>query len=129
MAFDLAGKAIKNLRMSAVNYSNSHIEVVPQESNEFIGITLFDDRGDICLSPYSSVILCATLPDGNLYTEEGEILKKENVAICQITGGILSQIGRVSCDVRLSGKDCTGAAISLTSQTFYLLVTNSNSDK
>ena len=129
MAFDLVGKAVKNLRLPTVDYNNSPIKIIPAQEGDinsrFFSVTLFDDRGDIPLTPYTKATLNATLPDGELQMAEGEIDKEKNIAICKIAGSMLSQLGKVSCDILLTGKDSTNTDMSLTSQTFYLFVAKS----
>ena len=129
MAFDLVGKAVKNLRLPTVDYNNSPIKIIPAQEGDinsrFFSVTLFDDRGDIPLTPYTKAILSATLPDGERQMAEGEIDQKKNIAICKIAGSMLSQLGKVSCDILLTGKDSTNTDTSLTSQTFYLFVAKS----
>jgi len=129
MAFDLVGKAVKNLRLPTVDYNNSPIKIIPAQEGDinsrFFSVTLFDDRGDIPLTPYTKATLNATLPDGELQMAEGEIDKEKNIAICKIAGSMLSQLGKVSCDILLTGKDSTNTDTSLTSQTFYLFVAKS----
>ena len=129
MAFDLVGKAVKNLRLPTVDYNNSPIKIIPAQEGDinsrFFSVTLFDDRGDIPLTPYTKATLNATLPDGELQMAEGEIDKEKNIAICKIAGSMLSQLGKVSCDILLIGKDSTNTDTSLTSQTFYLFVAKS----
>lgn len=129
MAFDLVGKAVKNLRLPTVNYNNSPIKIIPAQEGDinsrFFSVTLFDDRGNIPLTPYTKATLNATLPNGEVQIAEGEIDKEKNIAICKIAGSMLSQLGKVSCDVLLTGKDSTNTDTSLTSQTFYLFVAKS----
>ena len=129
MAFDLVGKAVKNLRLPTVDYNNSPIKIIPAQEGDinsrFFSVTLFDDRGDIPLTPYTKATLNATLPDGELQMAEGEIDKEKNIAICKIAGSMLSQLGKVSCDILLTGKDSANTDTSLTSQTFYLFVAKS----
>lgn len=129
MAFDLAGKAVKNLRLPTVNYNNSTIKIIPAQEGDinsrFLSVTLFDDRGTISLDYYTKATLNVTLPDGELQMAEGEIDKDKNIVVCKIAGSMLSQLGKVSCDILLTGSDASGTATSLTSQTFYLFVSKS----
>lgn len=131
MTFDLVGKAVKNLRLPTVDYNGSPIKIIPAQEGDvnsrFFNVTLFDDRGDIDLSCYTKVMLNATLPDGSLQTSDGDIDKKNNVAICKIAGSMLSQTGKVSCDVLFVGKDKNDEDVSLTSQTFYVFANRSQS--
>lgn len=135
MVFDLIGKAVKNLRLPTVDYNNSPIKIIHAQEGDvnsrFFSITLFDDRGDISLEPYSAARLNATMPDGELYitTSETEIDKDNNVIVCKIAGNMLSQPGKVSCDISLSITDGDDTVASLTSQTFYLFVSKSQSEE
>lgn len=128
MAFDLVGKAVKNLRLPTVDY-NSPIKIIPAQEGDinsrFFSITLFDDRGDIPLSIYTSACLNATLPDGEVQMATGEVDQEKNVVICKISGSMLTQLGKVACDVLLTGQDRYGDSTSLTSQTFYVFVAKS----
>lgn len=129
MAFDLVGKAVKNLRLPTVDYNNSPLKIIPAQEGDinsrYFSVTLYDDRGDISLANYAKVTLNATLPDGELQMSEGEIDKVNNLAVCKIAGSMLSQLGKVSCDILLTGNDTSGTATSLTSQTFYVFVAKS----
>ncbi len=129
MAFDLVGKAVKNLRLPTVNYDNSPIKIIPAQEGDtnsrYFSVTLYDDRGDIDVSAYSKVVLNATMPDESLQNIEGEINTTDNVAVCKIAGSMLSQMGRVACDILLTGTDANKSIVSLTSQTFYVFVAKS----
>lgn len=54
MAFNLLGKAVKNLRLPTVDYLNAPTQVIPVQQGDtnsrFFEITLYDDRGTIPLS-------------------------------------------------------------------------------
>ena len=129
MAFDLVGKAVKNLRLPTVNYDHSPVKIIPAQEGDvnsrYFSVTLYDDRGDIPVSEYNKVTLNATLPDESLQLAEGEINTEENVAVCKIAGSMLKQLGKVSCDIILTGTDSNGDIMSLTSQTFYVFVAKS----
>ena len=131
MSFDLVGKAVKNLRLPTVDYNNPPIKIIPAQEGDinsrFFSVTLFDDRGDIPLTPYTKATLNATLPDGEKQITEGEIDKSNNYSICKVSGSMLSETGKVACDILLSGTDANGNIVSLTSQTFYLFVSKSQS--
>ncbi len=129
MSFDLVGKAVKNLRLPTVKYDNSPIKIIPAQEGDvnsrYFSVTLFDDRGDIDLSIYSQVALNATMPDDTLQIVAGEINTEDNLAVCKIASSMLSQLGKVSCDITLTGTDANDATVSLTSQTFYVFVAKS----
>lgn len=132
MDFDLIGKAVKILQLPTVDYYNSSIKVIPAQKGDvnsrYFCVKLFDDRGDISLKNYTTVVLNATLPDGTPQNVKGEIDKENNTAICKLASSMISQPGRVSCDILLSGTDSDGIAMSLTSQTFYVLVAESQTN-
>ncbi len=129
MAFDLTSKAVKHLRLPTVTYSGSIVKFVPAQSGDvnsrYFRITLYDDRGDIPLHGYSKVTLYATLPDGTKEKCDGELDERREFAICKLEGSMLSQPGKVACDIRLYGNDKNEIGTSLTSQTFYVLVAQS----
>lgn len=133
MAFDLVGKAVKKIRLPTVNYDNSPIKIIPAQcgdvNSRFFEIEMYDDRGDIDVSHYDTVILNATLPDGSLQIAEGEIREEAKIVVCKIAGSMLSQSGKITCDVSLSGVDSSGEAMKLTSQTFYIFAAASQSNE
>jgi|GEM_PF-5155904 len=131
MAFDLKGKAVRSLRLPTVDYTGAPIQLTQAKSGDinsrYFAITLYDDRGTIDLSLYTLVQLSATLPDETVQYYEGEI--ENGVVYVKLTSSMLSQSGRLSCDISLQGKDEHGEVILLTSQTFYVNVAFSqNSD-
>ena len=132
MAFDLVGKAVKKLRLPTVNYDNSPIKIIPAQcgdiNSRFFSVEMYDDRGDIDLSKYTTVMLNATLPDGTLQIQTGEIDQTTKTVTCKIAGSMISQSGKVTCDIALQGVDSNGDGIRLTSQTFYIFAANSQSD-
>lgn len=132
MAFDLVGKAVKKLRLPTVNYDNSPIKIIPAQcgdiNSRFFSVEMYDDRGDIDLSKYTTVMLNATLPDGTLQIQTGEIDQTTKTVTCKIAGSMISQSGKITCDIALQGVDSNGDGIRLTSQTFYIFAANSQSD-
>lgn len=132
MSFDLVGKAVKNLRLPTVDYNNSLTKIIPAQKGDvnsrYFSVTLYDDRGTVSLRNYNKVVLNATLPDGTLQFAEGALDKTNNLAICKIAGSMLTQVGKVSCDILLTGSDATGAVTALTSQTFYVIVSKSQAE-
>lgn len=133
MAFDLTGKAVKHLRLPTVTYSGTVVKLVPAQSGDvnsrFFRVTLYDDRGDIPLHTYSKVTLFATLPDGSKQKCDGELDTERESAICRLEGSMLSQPGKVACDICLYGNDKNSVGTTLTSQTFYVLVSQSQTDE
>lgn len=131
MAFDLTGKAVKHLRLPTVEYRGTVVKLVPAQTGDinsrFFRVTLYDDRGDIPLDSYSSVVLFVTLPDGTKQKCNGEFDAAHEYAICKLESSMLAQVGKVSCDIRLYGNDKNNIGTSLTSQTFYVLVSQSQS--
>ena len=126
MAFDLVGKAVKKLRLPTVNYDNTPIKIIPAQQGDvnsrYFIVELYDDRGDIDLSPYNKVMLNATLPDESLQIAEGEINKEDNTLLIKIAGTMIVNSGKVVCDISLQGTDGNSETIYLTSQTFYIFV-------
>lgn len=132
MNLDLAGKAVKSLRLSTVNYNNTSTSVIPAQAGDvnsrYLSVVLYDERGNIPLNEYSAVRLNATLPDGTPQFSDGKIDQEKNAAILKISGSMLTQIGKVACNARLTGVDSEGNDICLTSSAFYILVHKTNAD-
>lgn len=132
MGFDLVGKAVKNLQLSTVELSNAPIKIIPAKKSDvnsrFFSISLCDDRGVVSLENYTEAVLNATLPDGSHQNAMGEVNHDNNTVLCKISSSMLAQNGKVSCDILLSGADENEDAMSLTSQTFYVLVFETQSD-
>lgn len=128
MAYQLKGKAVRELRLPTVNYDNTPIKTISAQQGDanarFFSLRLFDDRGDIDLAPYSGVILYTTFSDGSIQTTAGEIDKRENVVHVTLDSSLLTEPGKVLCNVSLTGEDA-GKQIQLTSQPFYMYVTKS----
>lgn len=133
MAFDLVGKAVKTLRLPTVDYSNSPIKIIPAQAGDvnsrYFYVELYDERGDIELTPYSKVLFNTVLPDDRKISNEGEITTREDngkpVILIKISASMLELTGRVSCDVSISGTDANNEKVILTSQTFYIISTPS----
>lgn len=132
MAFDLTSKAVKILRLPTVEYSSSVVKLVPAQSGDvnsrYFRVVLYDDRGNISLLRYSKVTLFATLPDGTKQQCDGELDAQRESALCRLEGSMLAQPGKVACDICLFGNDANGIGTTLTSQTFYVLVSDSQTD-
>lgn len=133
MSINLTGKAVKTLRLPTVDYNSSPIKVINAQAGDIDSriflIELYDDAGDIDLSIYDYVKLNATLPDGSKQVTSGEIVGvaetgKWQACVCATTS-MLTQAGKVSCDITLYSVRDRVVTRSLTSRTFYLFVTQS----
>ena len=128
MAYQLKGKAVRELRLPTVNYDNTPMKTISAQQGDanarFFSLRLFDDRGNIDLTPYNGVILYTTFSDGSIQTTAGEIDKRENVVHVTLDSSLLTEPGKVLCNVSLTGEEA-GKQIQLTSQPFYMYVTKS----
>lgn len=128
MAVDLIGKAVKRLRLPTVNYDLAPVPIVSAQvgdaNSRRLMVTLYDDRGDIDLSPYTSLMLKGVLPSGvTKYSEETPLTKPDNTqAVVPIVSDFLSEEGRVSCNIVFYDSEGT----TLTSQSFYIMVSETN---
>ena len=124
MAFDLTGKALAELSLPTMNYEKASIKVISAKSGDsnsrFLKVSLFDYRGTISLTKYTQVILNATLPDGSHQNSVGEIDNCGEFAICEISGSMLAQEGKITCDIHFIGSDSDDNIVTLTSPTFYI---------
>lgn len=130
MAFDLSGKAVRQLRIPTVNYSNSPLNTAYAQTGDvnsrFFIVELYDDVGAIDLANYDKVFLNVTLPDAQVETVAGEINEKKNRVICKLPS--VSTDGSLICDISLSGVDGNGEAVYLTSQGFSVSVLKSQAN-
>ena len=121
MAFNLLGKAVKNLRLPTVDYLNAPTQVIPVQQGDtnsrFFEITLYDDRGTIPLSVYTKAVLNGATPIGVVLTSQCEI--QGSKVVCKFGGGLSTECGRVPCNITLYNTDNSE---QLTSQTFYVIV-------
>lgn len=123
----MEGFAVKYLRLPTVNYANDSIKIVHAQEGDFssryICVSMYDDRGTIDLSSYTSALFCSETPDGNKrFTAEGITINyDDNSIMCKIPSFILSQEGRTSCNIILNAN----ADFCLTSRTFYVQVSRS----
>ncbi len=126
MAFDLEGKALKNLRLSCVDTGAARIELVTAQENDnhtrYVTLSLYDDRGTVDLTPYTAATFNAVLPDGTRQTAPAEIAPSAGYVLCEVVGSMLARPGTLSCDVLLVGRDNRGNPLTLTSPTFYVTV-------
>lgn len=129
MAFDLVGKAVRKFKLPTVCYDNVPIKVIPAQAGDvnsrFFDIEIYDDRGAIDLRNYETVIFNAKLPNGSLEMYAGVINIEENCAIIKVPSSVIKEAGKVVCDISLKGHDGSSEAVLLTTQKFYLIVSES----
>ena len=131
MQFDLLGKAVRRFRLPAVDYVNAPVIIIPVQEGDvksrYFEITLYDDHGDMDLSIYSKAMLNGTTPSGVVLTSsECEFSEDKKTVIVQFSGGFTARAGRVACDILFTNADNT---VALTSQRFYVYVSESQSGK
>lgn len=131
MQFDLLGKAVRRFRLPAVDYVNAPVIIIPVQEGDvksrYFEITLYDDHGDMDLSIYSKAMLNGTTPSGVVLTSsECEFSEDKKTVIVQFSGGFTARAGRVACDILFTNVDNT---VALTSQRFYVIVSESQSGK
>lgn len=131
MAFELLGKAVRRFRLPVVDYINAPIIIVPVQEGDvktrYFDVTLYDDNGDVNLSGYVKAKLNGTTPSGIVLTsEECKISPDGKNVIVQFSGGFTATPGRVACDITFLNDSNTE---QLTSQTFYVIVSPSQSGK
>lgn len=131
MQFDLLGKAIRRFRLPAVDYVNAPVIIIPVQEGDvnsrYFEITLYDDHGDMDLGIYSKAMLSGTTPSGVVLTSSKcEFSEDKKTVIVQFGGGFTARAGRVACDILFTNADNT---VALTSQRFYVIVSESQSGK
>lgn len=131
MQFDLLGKAVRRFRLPAVDYVNAPVIIVPVQEGDvnsrYFEITLYDDNGDMDLSIYSKAMLSGSTPSGiTLTSTKCEFSENKKSVIVQFGGGFTARAGRVACDILFTNADNT---VALTSQRFYVIVSESQSGK
>lgn len=131
MQFDLLGKAVRRFRLPAVDYVNAPVIIIPVQEGDvnsrYFEITLYDDHGDMDLSIYSKATLSGTTPSGIVLTSSKcEFSEDKKTVIVQFSGGFTARAGRVACDILFTNADNT---VALTSQRFYVIVSESQSGK
>lgn len=128
MSINLSGRALKRLRLPVVNYYSSAYQVMSAQAGDvntrYLDVVLYDDRGDIDLSAYSKVYLQVQAYDEiGPQMSEGLIDAERNRAVCRLTSSMLQYTGsKMPCNIWLVGTDENGEPMSLTSQTFYVMV-------
>lgn len=131
MQFDLLGKAIRRFRLPAADYINAPVIIIPVQEGDvnsrYFEITLYDDHGDMDLGIYTKAMLSGTTPSGVVLTStKCELSEDKKTVIVQFSGGFTARAGRVACDIMFTNEDNT---VALTSQTFYVIVSESQSGK
>lgn len=131
MQFDLLGKAVRRFRLPTVDYVSAPVIVVPVQEGDvnsrYFEITLYDDHGDMDLSIYTKVMLSGTTPSGvTLTSTKCELSEDKKTVIVQFGGGFTARAGRVACNITFTNTDST---VSLTSQTFHVIVSESATGK
>lgn len=131
MQFDLLGKAVRRFRLPAVDYVNAPVIIIPVQEGDvnsrYFEITLYDDHGDMDLGIYSKAMLSGTTPSGVVLTStKCEFSEDKKTVIVQFGGGFTARAGRVACDILFTNADNT---VALTSQRFYVIVSESQSGK
>lgn len=128
MSINLSGRALKRLRLPVVNYYSSAYQVMSAQAGDvntrYLDVVLYDDRGDIDLGAYSKVYLQVQAYDGiSPQMSEGWIDTERNRAVCRLTSSMLQYTGsKMPCNIWLVGTDADDEPMSLTSQTFYVMV-------
>ena len=128
MSINLSGRALKRLSLPVVNYYSSAYQVMSAQAGDvntrYLDVVLYDDRGDIDLSAYSKVYLQVQAYDGiSPQMSEGWIDTERNRAVCRLTSSMLQYTGsKMPCNIWLVGTDADDEPMSLTSQTFYVMV-------
>ncbi len=105
MAYDLTGKSVQRVELAVTNCGyNSLVKVIMAKQNDrnsrFIHAIVHDANSIIDCSP-CTVQLNGRLPDGTALVSYGEIIKKDPYVL--IPSDFLSQVGRVTCDITLTG--------------------------
>jgi len=123
----LKGMAVRNLRLPTTDYNATPIQITPAQQGDInsriLKVQLYDNRGNIDLSVYSTALLSAIRIDGELFVAECEI--EDGFIYCTLTPPMLAERGKVTCDITLTGKNLSGNDTILTSQTFYIYVARS----
>ena len=131
MQIDLVGKAVRKFRLPTVDYINAPIVILPAQQGDvgtrYFEVSLYDDSGTIDLSGYSEAMLCGSRPDGKVVSTKECTISEDGLSVCVPFGGFFTdQVGRVVCDITFINED---RSASLTSKTFYVVVSESQSTK
>jgi len=127
MAIDLKGKVLRRLRLPTTDYNSTPVQITPAQQGDlnsrYFQIEMYDDRGNIDLSIYDTVVLSATTLGDDVIISEGQIT--DGKVIVYLSGGMLEEKGRLSCDISLAGVNDDGEKVLLTSQTFFVQIARS----
>ncbi len=131
MAFNLVGKAVRRIRLPIVDYNAAPITIIPVQEGDvnsrFFEISLYDDNGDVDLSVYNRAILSGETASGIVLTSTRcEIADNGKSVTVVFGGGFTAQAGRVACNVTFTNGE---EPSSLTSQTFYVIVSQSQAGR
>ena len=105
MVYDLTGKSVQRVELAVTNCGySSLVKVIMAKQNDknsrFIHAIVHDANSTIDCTP-CTVQLNGKLPDGTALFSYGEIINKDPYVL--IPSDFLSQIGRVTCDITLTG--------------------------
>lgn len=131
MAFNLVGKAVRRVKLPIVDYNAAPITIIPVQEGDvnsrYFEISLYDDNGDVDLSNYTRAILSGETPSGvTLFSSKCEFAEDGKSLIVVFGGGFTAQAGRVACNITFTNGEEPSA---LTSQTFYVIVSQSQIGK
>lgn len=128
MSDNLKGKAVTRLRLPVTDYSHTPIEVVSaqegDEGSRVFLISLYDSRGDIDLSSYTSGKIISTSLEGKKLISVGSPVVPESESdidlwMFQLSKEMLEGETRLSCNATFSNED---ESMVLTSRAFYIIV-------
>lgn len=129
MAFDLVGKAVKRLRLSAVNFEMQGNIVYMSQGDfgaRYIKASICDDCGDMHLFQYDSASLLITDPNTGGVTTKALtncIDTDLDCVVFAVPQEATSKVGRMKCQIRLVCGETSQPTAQLTTQPFYLIVT------
>ena len=131
MELNRNNKAITHLQLYATGSQISNcVSVTAKRSDvnsRWLAITIADKQGQIHFDPGAYPVLNATHNDGSHFDRIGEI-GDDGIAYVYITSDMLSKVGRLSADVTVIGTDTDGNGYVLTTETFYIIVSETNFD-
>ncbi len=131
MKYDLLGKAVRRFRLPVVDFTNAPVIIVPVQQGDvnsrFFEIALYDDRGDIDLSAYTRAIINGVTPSQiTLTSDKCEIKEDGSAVIVNFGGGFATSPGKITCQVMFTNSE---ENVALTTQSFYVIVSESQFDK
>lgn len=131
MKYDLLGKAVRRFRLPVVDFTNAPVIIVPVQQGDvnsrFFEIALYDDRGDIDLSAYTRAIINGVTPSQiTLTSDKCEIKEDGSAVVVNFGGGFATSPGKITCQVMFTNSE---ENVALTTQSFYVIVSESQFDK